>query len=216
MTKLQLILSNLSLYLECLSAIVAIYKFNKIKKSYWKWFAYYLITIFLLELISKLGFEGVFKYKKYYYDFVVLPFQFIFLYWLYAYQSLKNKKVFYIFSIIYILCMVPHFFYLEKMRNLNSLSYTVGVLLLMILIYLEFIKQMKSESILYFKENQMFYVNLGVVIFYVGTLPFFALGIYSIESTKYIWKNYITVFYVLLNLMYLLFTASFIWGKPKL
>ncbi|KIX22156.1 hypothetical protein SY27_05720 [Flavobacterium sp. 316] len=215
MTTFQAILSSSSLYIEFLSAVIAILKYNKIKNTYWKWFAYYLITIFLLELNGKYGFANFLQYKKFYYDFFVIPFQFIFLYWLYAYQSLKNKKIFYIFSIIYLLSTIPHFYYLEKMRNLNSLSYTIGVFLLMILIYFEFIKQIKSDNIINFKENRMFYINLGVIIFYVGTLPFFAFGIYSSKSTIYIWKNYITVFYILLNLMYLLFIASLLWGKPK-
>lgn len=214
MSKIQIFLSNSSLYLEFICALVALIQFKKIKNTYWKWFAYYLLIIFLLELISKYFFIELPSYRKFYYDFFVIPFEFIFFYWLYAYKSLNKKKLFYTITFIYLTSMIPHFFYLEKMRVINSLSYTIGVLLLMILIYLEFIKQIKSDYILQFRKNQMFYVNIGVFLFYIGTLPFWAFDIYSFENTKYIWHNYLTVFYLFLNLMYLFFIASFIWGKP--
>ena len=95
------------------------------------------------------------------------------------------------------------------------MSYTVGVFLLSIMVYLEFIKQIKSEDILNFQNNKMFYINIGILLFYVGTLPFFAFDKQLYLNNNELWSNYKTFFLLSVNIMYLLFAASFIWGKPK-
>lgn len=216
MLKLQSVFSELIIWSELLCALVAIFFYGEIKNTYWKWFAWYVIVIFILEAISKWGLVYYPWFRKYYYDFFVIPFEFIFFYWLYAKKSLQRSKIFWVSLSLYVTSFLPHLFYLEHTRLINSLSYTIGVLLLMIMTFFEFNKQVKSDTILEFNVNKMFYINVGVVLFYVGTLPFFAFDQYLFENAKPIWSIYFTVFLVLVNLMYLLFAASFIWGKPKL
>jgi hypothetical protein len=95
------------------------------------------------------------------------------------------------------------------------MSYTIGAFLLAIMVYLEFVKQIKSDEILNFKQNKMFYINIGVLLFYVGTLPFFAFDKYLYHNLNSLWSLYKTFFLFACSSMYLLFIASFIWGKPK-
>jgi hypothetical protein len=95
-----------------------------------------------------------------------------------------------------------------------SLNTTVGNLFLLILVMLEFLNQIKSDMIMSFKENKMFYINIGVTLFYIGNMPFFALYFDILEIPKY-WNNYYIYFMVSNCLMYLLFAASFVWGKVK-
>ena len=215
MTKLQLFLSGLVIWIELLCAVVAMAKFKSLKETYWKWLVFYVIAIFIMEAISKWGLEYQPLWRKYYYDFFVIPFQFLFLYWLYDVKSLQRKPLFWISVTLYVSSFLPHFFYLKDTRMINSLSYTMGVLLLLIMAFFEFNKQVKSESILKFQENKMFYINVSVILFYVGTLPFFAFDEYLYNHAHKVWSYYLTFFLMDVNLMYLLFTASFIWGKPK-
>jgi hypothetical protein len=96
-----------------------------------------------------------------------------------------------------------------------SLNTTFGTLLLLILVFIELIKQIKSDSIIYFKNNKMFYINIGVILFYIGNMPFFG-WYYPILKFPEIWNSYYIYFMISNCIMYLLFAASFVWGKTKL
>lgn len=216
METLQNFLRSSVVVFELLAFLTGLWHYQKFKNTVWVYFIGYLFFIFLFEAISYLFLDYFGNFRKYYYGFIVIPFQFIFWYWLYAKNLFRSPKLFYIFSLIYLLSFIPYLLAIEHTRVINSLSYTTGVLLLFVLISKEFINQVKSDTILQFKENIRFYINLGVVLFYVGTLPFFAFDAYSFEHTKYLWNNYYTFFIVMVNVMYLLFIVGLLWGKPNL
>ena len=215
MKELQTILYNVINWSEIFTALIAIIYFKKLYHSYWKWFVIYIIIITLIDVFGDYGLNYYPSFKKYYYDFFVIPIEFIFFYWLYAKKSLQNEKLFKISISVYLVFFFLHLFILDEIRKVSSMSYTVGVLFLAIMVYLEFIKQIKSDEILDFKSNKMFYINIGVLLFYVGTLPFFAFDKLLYENVNYLWNIYKTFFLFSVNVMYLLFAASFIWGKPK-
>ncbi|AWG20559.1 hypothetical protein FFWV33_02930 [Flavobacterium faecale] len=96
----------------------------------------------------------------------------------------------------------------------KSINNSTGAFLLLIMVILEFIKQIKSDSILFYKENKMFYINIGVILFYIGTMPFMGLYNYILKVPE-IWNNYYIYFMLSNCVMYLLFAASYIWGKVK-
>ncbi|WP_130735630.1 hypothetical protein [Flavobacterium sp. J27] len=208
-------LSNLLFLLEIIASLIALVYYKTIKETYWKWFTFYLFIIFLcdvciVKLVPSLGIK-----KQFFHAYIVIPLQFIFFYWLYAYQSLKKKSIFWLFLLLYVLSFIPIELYFARLKVVYSFNYTVGSFLLMILVFLEFQKQIKNDAILKFKQNKMFYINMGIMLFYVGTLPFF--GLYNlIVKEPEIWNMYYLYFLLSNCLMYLLFTASFIWGKAKL
>lgn len=202
------------LYLEVISAGIALLYLKQINNTYWKWFVFYLIIISLSDFFI----SGIVNYlqieKQYFYAYAIIPIQFIFFYWLYALKSLKNEVLFLSFISIYILSFIPIELYFEKLRVVYSFNYTIGTFLLMILVFLEFKKQIQNDDILEYKKNKMFYINIGTMMFYVGTLPFF--GLYNlIIKEPFIWNIYYLYFLISNCLMYILFIASFIWGKVK-
>lgn len=215
MTTLQTIFYNCINITEVTAALVGLFYYKKLKHTYWKWFVVYLIFISFSELISRFGLEDLSKIRKYFFGFFVIPIEFIFFYWLYAKKSLKLKRLFLISSFIYLFFYSLNFLNLDQVRIISSMSYTVGVFLLAIMVYLEFIKQIKSDEILNFYSNKMFYINIGILLFYIGTLPFFAFDKQLYLNNNELWSNYKTYFLFSVNIMYLLFTASFICGKPK-
>lgn len=211
MDELQKNLLNILTFSEVLAGAIAVIKLKKFKNSYWIGFTYYLIAIAVLELIG--NFVVPSDLMKYYYDFFVIPLEFIFLYWLYCYKSLNRRKLFWISCGIYALSLFP-FFIFSGSAVVNSFNYITGVFLLSIMVILEFNKQMKTDDILRFKENMMFYINTGVGLFYIGTLPFFAFNS-LLWKEKEIFYNY-HIFFLLTNiLMYSLFSIALLWGKPN-
>ena len=139
---------------------------------------------------------------------------FSFFDWLYAIKSLKKISLFWSFTIIYFLSFIPIELYFSKLKVVYSFNIVIGTILLMVLIFMEFFKQIKNDDILEFSKNKMFYINIGLVLFYVGTLPFFGLYKLLIKEIE-IWNGYYLYFMVSNCIMYLLFAASFIWGKVK-
>jgi hypothetical protein len=216
MKEIQNFLVDFIILAEFLAALIAVLYFKKVKNTYWIWFAYYLIFIFCAELLSKTILSDSIELKKYYYNFFIIPIEFLFFYWLYAIKSLGKKKLFYVISSLYLLSYFPLVFFKVPLGIISSPNYVIGTLLLGVLILLEFLNQIKSDEILYFKQNKMFYINVGVVLFYVGTLPFYAFHYVLLTKNITLWNNYGTFALAACACMYFLFAASFIWGKPNM
>lgn len=199
---------------EFIALLAGIFKLSSLKNSYWKWFVYYLIYIFFYEILSYV-LKNNFKIDiAEYMSLLIIPIEFTFLYWIYAYNSLKNKMLFWIFSILFLVSLVVEEFFINTNFTFKSLNNTFGTLLLLILVVLEFSRQIKSDRIINFKEDKMFYINIGVILFYIGNMPFFSWYQIILKSPN-IWNNYYIYFMISNCTMYLLFASSFIWGKTK-
>lgn len=213
MTEFQYLLNKLLLILEVTAGLIGIIMFRKFKNTYWKWFIYYLVFIAISELFCEFVLKHYRVFITYYYDFFVIPIEFLFLYWLYCFKSLGRKKLFWISVGIYVISLFPYFFF-EGKNVVNAFNYIVGTFLLSIMICLEYNKQMKTDDILKFRENMMFYINTGVGLFFVGTLPYYAFnGPLFKEQT--IFFNYYMICTMINITMYTLFSIAFIWGKPN-
>jgi hypothetical protein len=208
------ILANTTNIAEFIPVGIGLYYYKKIKNTYWKWFLYYLAFIFCIELLSY--FEIVFNVsnRKKIYGCVVIPIEFLFFYWLYACKSLRNKTLFWVFTLVYLVSFIPHIYLESKNTMVYSFNYVVGGFLLGILVILEYLKQIRSDEIIRFKENMMFYVNVGVSLLYVGTLPLFSFFAIIYKDNE-IFMNYNNLFLLVNQLMYLLFSMAFLWGKPN-
>jgi len=203
--------------IEFLSALVALVYLPKLKNTYWKWFCFYLIFIFIQEFYwffysSLLGVS-----KQTYYTFLGIPIEYLFLFWLYAFKSLGNKKIFLSCLVIYTSTYFPFELYYNQVNAVYSLNLTVGTILLTFLVILEFNKQIKTDNILKFNKNKMFYINVGVVLFYIGTYPYFAFYNTLLKEPFIGLGNFYYIYFkVSVCLLYLLFISSLIWGKQQL
>lgn len=215
MNPLQNILDYLLYFTEGISAIIAVFFFKSVKNKYWKYFAFYLIAIFLFESFGRYGTSFFTFSKMKYYNNLVIPFQFVFFYWLYGVKSLKTTKLFWIFSLLFVVSFIPSEYYFKGIKLIDSFNYTFGCLLLMILVIMEYYKQINSDEIINFHENRMFYINLGVTLFYIGTLPFYTFYTILVNDHREIWNIYYCYNLISDTIMYLLFSASFIWGKQN-
>lgn len=207
-------ISKLLLFLQFVCVITAIFRYKSLNKTNWNYFVFYLALIFIQEISNKKLLALLNISKVDYFAYFGVPIEFVFFFWLYAIQSLKNTKLFIFCLLLYLSSFFLSDSYFEKLKIVNSINYTIGTLILFLLVILEFFKQIKNDNILEFKQNKMFYINIGVIIFYIGNIPF--MGLYkSLLNNPSLWSNYYLYFLLSNCLMYLLFTASFIWGKTK-
>lgn len=213
MQDLHFILKNCYRFSLFLSAIIGAFYLMKLQKTYWKWLSIYLIAIFLQETFWRYNFFSIGReFKILYYTIFGVPFEYLFLYWLYAFKSLKNKKLFLSSTLVYLLSLITSLLY-KKTEEVYSISINIGTFILMVLLIFEFIKQIKSDRILKFKENKMFYINIGLILFYIGNYPFHILGPELYANYLDLWNLYYIYFLITNSIMYLLYSASFIWGK---
>ena len=207
------ILSHIYYGSEALAALIGLLYLPRLKNTYWKYFAIYLILIFISET---LGEQGVFSRdnKVRFYNYLVIPGEFIFFYWLYAAKSFRKPKLFYILSALYLLSFTPHELFFSSKKIVFSLNYTLGSLFLLYLVVLEYYRQVNSSDILNFSDNRMFYINWGVTVFYIGTLPL--LSFWSLFAEL---KDLFSIYYIYFQIsgivMYVLFAVSFILGKEN-
>lgn len=212
MDEVIIFLQNCIITSEGIAAITALVMYHRSKENQWKYFAFYLLIIFLCELLGKFGDKiGNFN-KPAFFNFFVIPLQFIFFYWLYAKKSLNKPKLFYSISLLYILSFLPSEQFLKSNYVIFSLNYTLGCLILLILIIMEYNKQINSSDIMSFHKNRMFYINLGVTLFYIGTLPLWTF-LEILNKYKEISLYYHIYFLISGIVMYLLFSISYLWGK---
>ncbi len=215
MEEFHNILRSSLLVAQFLAALVGTFYFFRLKNSYWKWFAIYLVFIFIQEFFwrNRSSFFGV--PMKGYYIYFGTVLEWIFFYWLYALKSLKKKRLFLVCSLIYLITIGIAILSSKDINQVSGLSLNVGTIILTLLVVLEFIKQIKNDDILRFRENKMFYINIAMVLFYLGSYPFHVYAKELYNEHKTIYDVYFTYFLISNCIMYLLFTASFIWGKME-
>lgn len=214
MTDFQKMAYEFMFWSEGIAALISILNYNRIKNQYWKYFVFYLIFIFLCESVGKWGDNFIDYNKALFYNYLVIPVQFVFFYWLYAAKSFEKPKLFIALSLIYLLSFIPCELFSLTDKVMFSLNYTLGCLFLMILVVMEFYQQVNSSNILHFNKNPMFYINLGVTLFYIGTLPFWTFFPF-IKIYREIHNIYFSYFLISGIIMYILFSVSFIWGKQS-
>jgi hypothetical protein len=205
--------------MEALAAVIAFIYVRKWKNTIWKWFPYYLAFIVVAEYIGVHLLANRPYVRVSYYNYLVIPVEFLFFYWIF-YQAFKASKYRWLpvyCSSIYITSIIIEEFYLQRgqFTFYFSFSYTVGNLLLLVLIVNYLLQLANSESVLKFKENILFWVSAGLLVYYLGSCPFY--GLINLLMHKH-WKLYLyyRVFCEILDsIMYLTFALGFICGNPN-
>ncbi len=207
-------------FCELTACIAGFYHWKKIKHTYWKWFPLYLGIIFLTEMTGKLlrSSPDTAAWNIKLYTYFGIPVQFLFFFWLFSQQqgSLPQKRLPIIATTVYIACWLTERLLLTETRLwFTSFSYTIGNLLLIILIIHYLLRFVNSDDILYYKQHRMFWVSVGLAVFYLGTFPFYALRNTLYYNYNQIFTVYQSIQLILDCLMYLIFSLAFLWGKPK-
>jgi hypothetical protein len=210
---------RVGLYLfELLAFITGIIYWKKVRHTHWKWFVVYLGFIFILDSTGGFMFMVLKQNNAWLYKWLIMPVSFLFFFWLYwkTFTHRKEKNWSVAASVIYGLSFIADTVWLSKIKFVySSFSYCTGNLLLLILIILFFLKFIGSDEILQYKRNMMFWVCIGLLVYYMISLPYFGLWNTLRTDYKLLFRRYWIVQMVLDYLMYIFFTTSFIWGRPK-
>lgn len=192
---------------------------NKIKHSHWKWFPVYLAIIVAAELTGKyFTYANMYYPKMIMYNYFVVPMEILFFHYMF-YKEFSNTKAANLplmGSAIYIVSVIiDSLFLTDKYHWFLSYSYTLGIALLVIYILVFLFKLAGGKAVLKFKSNFVFWVCVGLLLFYLCSLPF--ISIFNTLFHKYTLTFMIFAYlsYVFNCLMYLSFVIAFKWGKLK-
>ena len=218
MTSIAILKISLNLA-EGIAFLSALYKLYTTKSSDYKYLTFYFLFIILAEQIGNYFVrKDLFDITKYWYCFIVIPVEFFFFYWflLNHFNTKKDRLIAKIgIAILIIGFIIDWLFYYNSKAVFISLSYTLGNLILLILVLRYFKNLIHSKRILNFTTELEFWICLGLLIFYLSTFPFFGLYNYFLENYPIEFRIYYIVMLVLNSVMYLIFSIGMLWTKPK-
>jgi hypothetical protein len=199
---------------ESLACITGFIYWKKVRHNHWRWFPIYLLFIVFIELLAKLlTYLGYISIKVAIYKYLSIPTEILFFLIMFGFEFRKSRyyKVSILSIIIYIISTVTEMLFSVQQRWFLTISYTIGILLLVINILIFLFGLMTNSDKIKLKKSFVFWVSVGLLLFYLGSVPF--EGIYEI-----VYREYQTLFpliacfiYGFDCLMYLSFIIAFSW-----
>jgi hypothetical protein len=202
-------------FFELAAAIAGTATWHKWKAHPVRWMTLYLWVIFACEMAGDYM-SDKYNTNVWLYSYIVMPLEILFFCWLYnRYFKAGNKKLPIVGAMIFIAAWVTENFLLQTEGFVfKSLAYSAGTVVILLLVITFFTRLFQSDSILTFRQNIMFWISLGLLIFYVGTFPFYSLYNYLAKDMS-LFKTHAWIMIFLNYTMYLLFIIGFIWAKPE-
>ncbi|MDH5413147.1 MAG: hypothetical protein OEW87_03325 [Flavobacteriaceae bacterium] len=216
------IIRNSVRYTELISAVVGSIYFYKYRHTVLKYFLillwYITITEFCGYYFRKYKFlvhisnDGV-VYNLWLYNLLEIV-TFGILYYIF-FKSLKTtiyKLWTKILAIGFVLLTIVNWGFLQNfILEWSEFPNIYGSLTLIIIILFYFIELLRSDKIILFHRNLLFWISVGLLLFYAGTLPF-AIKVNGYALIPGIHGLFLII-YILAIFMYLTFTFGFIWSK---
>ena len=137
---------------------------------------------------------------------------YFFIYYSFS-KKIRHRKIIFFIGVFYLLSVIINFSFFQKLSSTGSFhlyTYAIGALLLVVVIGLYIIEILKSDEVLHIKKSLLFWISSGLLIYYVGVLPFW-IGLPFIPESEL--KNASYILFSLSIIMYSCFIFGFIWSK---
>ena len=218
------IIQNFVKYSVLISAFAGTIYFHKYKKTSIKYLMYLLWYITLTEFLGAFLLEkevliyrdenGI-MYNLWLFNLLEI-FTFCTLLFVYfkSLSSTKHKIWIKVFIVAYIILSVINWTLLQNfLTEWSELPYIFGSIVLIISIIFYFIELLGSERIIIFHRLLLFWISIGLLLFYTGAIPF-SVKINGYALIPGIHKLFL-IMYILAITMYLTFTFGFIWSRKE-
>ena len=203
--------------MEGLACITGLLCWARLYPRFWRVFPVYLLIITCCEFAGwYLNGHGI-KGATTMYNYFVIPLEFLFMHFLY-YKNLPKyfHKTVFAFSLIYIMAWGFEFVFLQHTKWIwLSMSYSIGNITILILGIIYFLQLLKSEKLVAYKKQIFYWVNLGLLIFYVGTFPYYALFNTLVQTEPELFMTLSWLEVILNYIMYGFFIIGFLCINTK-
>jgi hypothetical protein len=199
--------------MEGLACIAGFWVWARLKPAFWKSFPVYLLIIVCCEFAGwYMNKHGIFKPAKFMYSYFVIPLEFLYMQLLF-FKILPNsfRKTVVGISLMYIVAFFAEQFFLKNSKWLwLSGSYSIGCVTLFILCTIYFLYLHQSEKSILVKKEPFFWICLGLVLFYVGTFPYYSMPKNLDQFNEKLYYIFIWLLVILNYIMYFLFIIGFL------
>jgi len=197
-----------------IAALTAILFYDKYKHTVLKYFVWILIYTFLNEFSA--------KYVYYWLETNVVMYNvyntIFFLYFFYVfYNFVKNKtyKKWILYSaVLFLAVTVVSVIVVNAYFNNLMTSYITGACLIIFCIILYYIEILSDSRVLYIKEDLLFWISVGLLLFYVGYIPI-KISREFFSDNNDLFVTLFNVQRVLIIIMNSCFILGFLWTKKK-
>ncbi len=199
-----------TLFMELLCAIIGSIYYHKYKDSILKYFLVYLWAIVLFEYSGYVTRE-YFNAKSNGIIFNIFFFlNYMYLSSLYykIVQHPLRKKAILSFLIVYLASIVIGGIYENYVYQFQSIPFITASFLLVIQIAFYFTEILNSKKVLHVKRNLFFWISIGVLIFYIGSIPFRIAINYYVHKGSF--NNLFSINYILIILLNTCYIIGFI------
>lgn len=193
--------------LEASSIIFTILFFNKYKGFYFYFFLIYLICAYLADVLGTYFYNGTEGNRWVYNIYTFFEFTSLLIIYYSLLEERMSKKVLYVLSILFYSWYVLSFYFVFlETYTLIILGFVITTF---IFLYLK--ELLNSNKITSFQVSLPFWISVGFLIYYLGTLPFFSLLYLGGMKDRLLFA----VLETLIVVMHIIFIIGLIWSKKQ-
>ncbi|WP_111881211.1 hypothetical protein [Aequorivita sp. CIP111184] len=209
------ILENTYLALYVIVFLVAIIRFPLYKNTPLK----YLPIIFFFTIATEYG--GYFtKYDYLVINQVIFNIYYLihFLFFFYVFMEIiddkRFKKYIKIGIGIFLIIFLSDLIFTNIYENSFARTYIAGAGILVLCIILYYINILQSSLVLVIKNDLLFWVSVGLFLFYIGYIPIKIIKTWFYKPDNF-FELLILIQSSLVTIMYLFFLTGFLWMKKR-
>ncbi|MDY8136774.1 hypothetical protein [Aquimarina sp. 2201CG5-10] len=208
------LLIKIGIGVEILTALVGTIFYHKYKNApIIKYFIFFLWYVGINELVGLYIRQDDGINAIIYNIYNVINFTFFFALYRHYLDKPKNKKIVLILWIFYLISFVINGFFENYLIKHQKFPYIIAAFFLIITIVLYFIEILNSEKVLYTKKNLLFWVSVGLLLYFVGNIPYRIVRDYYKELADA--KILFLARFALTIIMNICFIIGFIWSNKK-
>lgn len=141
-----------------------------------------------------------------------------FFFFLFIFMKVIDQKSFKLYikicMLIFLGFYISDFIVMDITRQAFTRSYLVGSGALIICIILYYISILQSSLVLVIKNDLLFWISVGLFLFYVGYIPIKIMKSWFYEQGNF-FELLIVIQFSLIIVMYLFFLIGFLWMKKR-
>lgn len=146
------------------------------------------------------------------YNFVY--FSFFFYIFMKMIPNDRFKKYIKLGTVIFWLFFISDLVFTGIFNNSFARTYIAGSGILIFCIILYYINILQSSLVLLIKNDLLFWISVGLFLFYIGYIPIKIIKTYFYQATEF-FSVLLVIQFSLIIVMYLCFLIGFLWMKKK-
>lgn len=194
-------------YGSVLPLIACIVYWHKVPKEVFILFWYFLASIIIFGYSNYLADRNI-NNLYLYHMFSIIELTLLLQYFKKIIELRVIKKVIKWITFIFLILSLLNILFLEKINSLNSNTQSLEFLLLIVFCFIYYNDLAKSNQIVFFYKQPVFWIVTGFFIYFSCTLIVFSLYKYSGRHNK----SFISGFWVFQELMYLIKNMFITYG----